>query len=249
MTTRSRPSPWVLVSAAGRGRLPRTPSPRPRRVLVVLPKATHSDLSRSATPRGCRWGSAGRSAPTPARVRSADRPAFRLARRHVRRAEAWPVLARAGRISTGDDCRGHRRPTAVDDHVMFTSVFPPLDKAGAGLLTSPRARNDRLSDAARDQSIRSAPFNSARSLSWSFCRNPCLVPMAEPPPAGMPVPQPISQGRSSEGMPDLRTNGMAVNALRSSTGLPPVSKPMFLGFGQGRLNSFPKGVGKQWIGH
>lgn len=87
-----------------------------------------------------------------------------------------------------------------------------------------------LSTAARCQSILSAAFSSASRIACSLSHTParCHSPIRRQ--QVIPLPQPISGGRSCQAMPVLSTNRMPVRHLRSSIrGRPPRRLGGFLG--------------------
>jgi len=117
----------------------------------------------------------------------------------------------------GSDGRRQGDAIGIDDDVVLTPLLPPVYGAGAGLLPPPTARSERLATETRDQPIWPAPFNSARRVSWSLLQTLASCQSRSRRQQVIPLPQPISWGRSSHAIPVFKTNRMPVNALRSST--------------------------------
>lgn len=83
---------------------------------------------------------------------------------------------------------------------------------------APLARTKRLSTLARLQSIWWAASSLASSISWSLCHTPAWCQFRSLRQQVMPLPHPISAGKSSQASPVLRTKRIPVSALRSGTG-------------------------------
>ena len=83
---------------------------------------------------------------------------------------------------------------------------------------APLARMKIESTLARLQSRRWAASSFASISSWSVCQTLALCQSRRRRQQVMPLPQPISWGSISQGMPLLRTNRMPVKATRSARG-------------------------------
>ena len=136
-------------------------------------------------------------------------------------------------IGTGQ-LNSERNALRIRDRVVFRAVFPPIRRIWAGFCPPKTARTEALSTTARDQSILSAACSFARRPWCSLSHTPALCQSRKHRQQVMPLPQPISFGRSSHPMPVLRTKRMPVRALRFGTGGRP---PLGRGFGGGNNGS------------
>jgi len=130
--------------------------------------------------------------------------------------------------------RRERNTVRIGDDMVLRAVFPAIRRVGAGLRPPKTARTEALSTTARDQSILSASRNRLSNSWWTSCQTPASCHSCSRRQQVMPHPQPISCGRSSQGMPVLSTNRMPVNVRRWSIGFRP---PLGRGFGGGRQGS------------
>jgi hypothetical protein len=159
---------------------------------------------------------------------------------HLQRASARPAtLAFDGRdgihqskglsnivnIGTGKpDCQ--RDALSIGYDMVLAACLGPVSRVGACLVPPKTARTEALSSTARVQSIRSAACNLSRHVRWMRSHTPACCQSRRRLQQVIPLPQPISFGRSSQGMPVLSTNIMpARTCLSGILGLPP------LGFG------------------
>jgi len=148
------------------------------------------------------------------------------------RATAW-LLDRWDSI---DQCNGHLRimnictgmfnrqrgALAVNNQVTLRAVFAPIRGIWACFRPPKSARTEQLSMAETDQSIASAMPNSFSRACHIFCQTPAICQSRRRRQQVMPLPQPISRGRYSHGVPVLRINKMPVRQARSLTlGRPP----------------------------
>ena len=139
-----------------------------------------------------------------------------------------------------DQCNGHlgimnirpgmlnrqRRALAINNQVTLRAVFAPIRGIRACFRPPKSARTEQLSMAETDQSIASAMPNSSSKARHIFCQTPAVCQSRSRRQQVIPLPQPISWGRYSQGVPLLRTNRIPVRQARSGTrGRPP------LGFG------------------
>jgi len=129
---------------------------------------------------------------------------------------------------------GQRDAVRIGDDVMFRPVFPPIRGVRAGLLPPKTARTEALSTTPRDQSSWSSARNSLSIRWWMSCQTPASCQSRRRRQQVMPHPQPISCGKSSQGMPVFSTNMMPVKARRSSIGFRP---PLGRGLWGGRQGS------------
>ena len=117
---------------------------------------------------------------------------------------------------------GQRNPLSVGNHVVLASCLGSIGRVGAREVPPKTALTDALSTTARLQSIRSALCNCSKRRSCSLSHTPACCQSRSLRQHVIPLPQPISWGRSSQGMPVLRTNSTPVNACRSGIrGRPP----------------------------
>lgn len=129
-------------------------------------------------------------------------------------------LGHVVRVSTRQN-GGQGDTLGVGDQVVLAACFGPVGGIGAGFSPPKTARTDALSTTVRDQSMASAFRSLARRTWWSFCQTPASSHFFKYRQQVIPLPQPISWGSISQGMPLLRTNRMPVSTLRRSMGLRP----------------------------
>lgn len=113
---------------------------------------------------------------------------------------------------------GERDALPVDHNMPLRARFAAIRRVRSALFAPFFARMLALSKLARDQSIWSAP---PRRLSNARCRRPqtsALCQSRKRRQQVMPLPQPISCGSISQGMPLLRTKMMPVRAAWLDTG-------------------------------
>ena len=116
---------------------------------------------------------------------------------------------------------GQWNPIGVSDDVMLRAAFPAVYRAGTGTFAPPTARTCELSTTAADRSICSLPRSRSSRALWTFSHTPACCQVFRYRQQLMPDPQPISWGRSSQGMPVLSTNRMPVRTWRRSSALRP----------------------------
>jgi len=125
-------------------------------------------------------------------------------------------------VTVGSGYRGcERNAVSVGDQMMFAAGFAAIRWIGSRFFPPCTARTDEESTTARDQSIRSASCRCASSASWIFCHTPLRCQAYKRRQAVMPLPQPSSCGRCSQGSPVLSTNKIADKAWRFAIGLRP----------------------------
>ncbi len=113
----------------------------------------------------------------------------------------------------------------VREDVVFAPGFSPIRWIRPRFLPPKRARTDALSATARDQSSTSALFKCASNRSCMFCQMPACCQACRRRQQVIPLPQPISWGRYSQGIPVRKTNRMPVRACRLGT----AGRPLLLG--------------------
>jgi hypothetical protein len=122
----------------------------------------------------------------------------------------------------GGQQQGQRNAFSIDEKMMFRARFAFVRRVGAGLVAPLFAATVAESTAARFQSICPARPNFSRSRWCNRSQTPALCHSFSRRQQVIPLPQPISLGSISQGMPLRRTNRMPVNAARSDTrGRPP----------------------------
>src|SRR5688572_9699633 len=113
-----------------------------------------------------------------------------------------------------------RRSLGVDGQVVLAPVLAAVHGAGARFFPPCTARTDAESTTTRQKSIASSPRSLSSSRRWSWSHTPALRHSSRRFHRVMPQ-QPISWGKSSQGMPVLSTKRIPVRQTRSGTrGLP-----------------------------
>jgi len=112
----------------------------------------------------------------------------------------------------------NRNSLFIRDKVAFSPRFGTVRRVRAGF--GPPFGAGTLEASMRNffQSICSSLPSSLRKVSWSFFQIPSLCHVASRRHALIPEPQPISWGKSSQGIPVFRTNTIAVKASRLGIG-------------------------------
>ena len=125
----------------------------------------------------------------------------------------------------------------VDNNMPLCPLFAAICWIFPGFFAPPGAGTDEASMEARLQSIRSALPNRSNNTLWRRSQIPASCQSRRRRQQVIPLPQPISWGSISQGMPLRSTKRMPVKAARSGTrGRPP------LGFGLSGGNS-----GAMWL--
>ena len=120
--------------------------------------------------------------------------------------------------------QGHREGDAgpVDHNMALRARFAAIRRIRAGGVAPFLARTLVLSRLARDQSIPSRSPSRSKRTRWSRCQTPASCQVRKRRQQVMPLPQPISWGRSSHGIPVRKTKMIPLSAARSgSRGRPP----------------------------
>jgi len=129
-----------------------------------------------------------------------------------------------------------RDPLPFDHEMVFRPRTSSIGRIRPRRPPFPTARMLEESAEALFQSSRSAPLSLSSRTWWSLSHTPAWCQSRSRRQQVIPEPQPISRGRSSQGMPVLRTKRIPVRHFRFSTGL----RPGFLlrrGLGGGRSGS------------
>src|ERR687886_1556652 len=122
-------------------------------------------------------------------------------------------------------CQPHCEGDAValDHNVALAARFAAIRRIRSGFLAPLLAGAKALSALARLQSILSAVPNRSKNAWWRRSHTPARCHSRRRRQHVTPLPQPISWGSISQGMPLLSTKMMPVKAARSGTrGRPPV---------------------------
>ncbi len=136
------------------------------------------------------------------------------------RVDQWDYLGHIVAVRARDGRRQWNASRFCDD-VMLGAGLPPICRIRPGLRPPKTARTLELSMMARDQSIWSALFRRSSNTRWRVSHTPAIVQSRSRLQQVIPQPQPISWGRSSQGMPVLSTKRMPVMVSRWPTGLRP----------------------------
>ncbi len=119
------------------------------------------------------------------------------------------------------DLDGQGNAVGIRDQMMLGARFGSIRRIRPGLRPPKTARIESESTRAREKSIWSAPRSSRNKTRWISFQTPAFCQSRRRRQQVMPLPQPISRGRSSQGMPVFRTNRMPVKTARLSKGLRP----------------------------
>jgi len=136
---------------------------------------------------------------------------------------------------------GKRNAFRICDEMVFRPVFPAIHGAGTGIFAPPTARTWLESTTAADRSSCSSARSRSSKVLWTLSQTPAFCQASRYRQQLMPDPQPISWGRSSQGMPLFSTNRMPVSTWRRSRGLRPGNFTR-RGLGGGRSGSIREAV-------
>ncbi len=114
-----------------------------------------------------------------------------------------------------------RQALGIGAKMMFAARFAAVRRVGSRLKPPKTARTLLESTTARDQSSRSATCKRRNNSRWSFSQTPAFCQSRSRRQQVMPLPQPISKGRSCQAIPVLSTKRIPVNVARSEIGLRP----------------------------
>ncbi len=134
--------------------------------------------------------------------------------------DEWDELGDVVAVAGGES-GGQRGSLTVADHMVLGARPAAIDWRGACLFAPPFARTCELSTTALDQSNAPASCSSSKSTRCRRSQTPASFQSRKRRQHVIPDPQPISCGRSSHGMPVLRTKRIPVRACRSGTRLRP----------------------------
>lgn len=152
-------------------------------------------------------------------VRPESRPTHAASNRRDRvhqRQQLGHIIA----VRTREDGR-QRDAIRVRDDVVFRPVLPAIGRVRADLRPPKTARTEALSTTAREKSIRSAPRSRASKARCTSSHTPAACQSRNRRQHVMPEPQPISCGKSSQGIPVFNTKRIPVRTWRLSSGLRP----------------------------
>ena len=120
-------------------------------------------------------------------------------------------------MSVGGGGLGNNRDAVgVGQQMVFRAWFSAVYRAGTCAFAPPTARTVALSTTHRLKSIWSAPRSLSRRMRWIIRHTPALFQSRSRRQQVMPEPQPISWGNISQGMPDLSTKRIPVNAVHET---------------------------------
>jgi len=119
------------------------------------------------------------------------------------------------------DLDRQRNATGIGDQMMLGARLGSIRGIGPGLRPPKTARMESESTTAREKSIWSAPRKWLSKTRWTWLQTPAFCQSRRRRQHVMPLPQRISWGRSSHGMPVFRTKIMPVNTARLSRGFRP----------------------------
>jgi hypothetical protein len=115
----------------------------------------------------------------------------------------------------GGQQHGQRNALSIDKKMAFRARLAFIRRVGAGLFAPFFAATVAESTEARLQSIPPARPSSSRRVRWRRSQTPACCHSWSRRQQVIPLPQPISLGSISQGIPLRRTNRMPVNAARS----------------------------------
>jgi len=116
---------------------------------------------------------------------------------------------------------GQRNPLSFRYQMVFRTFFATIRGIGAGFCPPKTARTEAESTIALEKSIWSACRNLFSKRRWISSQTPASCQSRSRRQQVIPLPHPISWGKSSQPIPVLRTNRIPVNAARSGTVLRP----------------------------
>lgn len=114
-----------------------------------------------------------------------------------------------------------RYALGIGEKMMLAARFAEVRRVRPRLSPPKTARTELESATARDQSIWSAAWSRARSSWWRRSHTPACCQSRSLRQQVMPLPQPISKGRSFHPIPVFRTKRIPVRAARLGIGLRP----------------------------
>jgi len=142
----------------------------------------------------------------------------------------WQKLGNIMAVSTGDFHR-QRDTTSICNQMVFSARFASIGGIGARFRPPKTARIDPESTRAREKSIWSALRSLLSRTRCILSQTPAFCQSFNRRQQVIPLPQPISLGRYSQGIPVLSTNKMPVRAARLGIGFRPGYRNRLLFFG------------------
>lgn len=138
----------------------------------------------------------------------------------------------------GSQLRAQRNALGIGAKMMLTARFAAIRRVWSRLKPPKTARTLLESTTARDQSIRSAICNRRSNSRWSFSQTPAFCQSRSRRQHVMPLPHPISNGKSRQAIPLLSTNRIPVSTARSDIGLRPgfLRRRFFFGINGSMIN-------------
>lgn len=152
-------------------------------------------------------------------IRSAARPARSTSNRRDRfdqRAHLGGIMS----IGAGEN-HAQRDALGIGTDVVLAACFASIRRVRSGLEPPKTARTELLSTTARLQSIWPAPLSRSSRMPCSLDQTPACCQSRRRRQQVMPLPQPISLGKSSQPIPVFSTNRIPVSAARLLSGLRP----------------------------
>jgi hypothetical protein len=137
----------------------------------------------------------------------------------------------------GRQGEAQRDALRVGKKMVFAPRLPSISWIRPRLLPPKTARTDALSTTARDQSMASASLSRASSSSCTCCHMPACCQACRRRQQVMPLPQPISCGRYSHGIPVRNTKRIPVRACRFGIAGRPLLLGGLSGGSRGSMNS------------
>lgn len=119
------------------------------------------------------------------------------------------------------DCARERHAFHVGADVVLAARLAPVRGVRSGFFPAPTARTLPESTAASDRSISPRLRSSASRRAWTLSHTPAACQSRSRRQQVTPLPQPISLGSISQGMPARSTKRMPVRARRCEIGLRP----------------------------
>jgi len=121
----------------------------------------------------------------------------------------------------GGDLGTQRKSLGIGAKMMLAARFAAVGRVRPRLKPPKTARTLLESTTARDQSMRAATCNRRNNSRWSFSQTPAFCQSRSRRQQVMPLPHPISKGRSRQAIPVLSTKRIPVSAARSEIALRP----------------------------
>jgi len=130
-----------------------------------------------------------------------------------------------------------RNAVGVAEHMMLSPRFAPTRRVRPRFLPPKTARSEEEFTSAGDQSMASALCKRARRATWILAHTPSCCQAWRRRQQVMPLPHPISLGKSSHAMPERSTNRIPVSTFRLGTGGRPLLPAGLSGGNNGSINA------------